>query len=615
MKKYFVLLSAMLVMAACAKGPQGNGTTVPEEESSAPVPVQLQANLPAVTPVTKSAIGALDKWHADQKLYVYGIPRVGLNANANATAALDLDNILIDNVQATFPGAFDPTTTTPQLVSVIRTGEEPYYYNEDRRYEFFGYYVDDAASVAPTVGTNDISLAVKINGSQDLMLAKTDKDADNVTDLNPNRLYSAYSARHGVTPNLVFKHLLSRFNVYVKSGDASVTNDITITSFAIKSKTDGTIFIAYKDHPAEENAEHPNLTVSTDENNYAHLPIWNGANGAATKRLSLDAEDKYQFEDLADTWPNRDNPLGTIMVMPYETEYEIHVGLKQTGYTAENETITTYTVKFADLLSPDQDPKGTTGRPEITELDSKAMPGHQYDLNVVVYGLQEIKVTVSLQEWVDSGNFVVDQDEDQAIAINIADLDDNSQPNYGKGTLANPLAMTVGGADYPITATTVPENQTLTYSSSNGAVATVSESGLIHAVAAGDAKIIITAAPTDKQPEGGYRVIRVRVTGSGPAPVVFTPVGVDFAGVEMTGNETKNIRELFTLSAGYTGTLTYAITGVNDGNFFTLDGSNLTAGAADASAHTVTVTVTAPADNGNNFSETTQAIVFNVAAN
>lgn len=624
MKKYFVLLSAMLVMAACAKGPQGNGTTVPEEESSAPVPVQLQANLPAVTPVTKSAIGALDKWHADQKLYVYGIPRVGLNAEASATAALDLENILINNVQATFPGAFDPTTTTPQLVSVIRTGEEPYYYNEDRRYEFFGYYVDDAASVAPTVGTNDISLAVKIDGSQDIMLARTDKDADNVTDLNPNRLYSAYSARHGVTPNLVFQHLLSRFNVYVKSGDPSVTDKITITSFTVRSKTDGTIFIAYKDHPAQEDEEHPNLTVSSEENNYAYLPIWNGANGAATKRLlySLTGEEqKYDLKFKVDeevnnnNWPARNNPLGTIMVMPYETEYEIKVGLKQTDYTAENETITTYTVKFADLLSPDQDPKpqdpsNPNPRPGITELDTQALPGHQYDLNVVVYGLQAIQVTVSLQEWEDSGNFVVDQDEDQAIAINIAELD-----NSGEGTAANPLGLVAGGADYKITATTVPADQELTYESNNESVATVivNENGVfIHPVAAGDAKIIITADPTPKQPEGGYRVIRVRVTG----PVVFTPsAGVDFDNVVMTFGDSKDISTLFTLSDGYTGTLTYGITAGNEGDYFTLTGSNLTiTGADDGLAHTVTVTVTAPADNGNNFSGTTQAIVFNVAA-
>lgn len=619
MKKYFVLIAATLVLAACAKGPQangngnGNGNAVPEND--APVPVQLQANLPAVTPVTKSVIGALDKWHEDQKLYVYGIPRVGLNADASATAELDLGNILINNVLAAFPTGFDVTDTDAQPVDVIRSGDEPYYYNEDRRYEFFAYYVDDAAgnAPAPTVGANNISLAVTIDGSQDLMLAKTDKEADNVTDLNPNRLYSAYSARHGVTPNLVFKHLLSRFNVYVKSGDATVTNAITITSFTIKSKTDGTVFIAYKDHPAEEDATHPNLTVS--DANVTYLPIWNGDNGAATKRLSLDAENKYQFEDLADTWPERNNPLGTIMVMPYETEYEIKVGLQQAGYTAEDETITTYTVKFADLLSPDQDPKGTNGRSEITELDSQAMPGHQYDLNVVVYGLQEIKVTVSLQDWVDAGNFVVDQDEDQAVAIKIDDLD-----NSGKGTAANPLGLVVGGADYQIFATTVPADQELTYESNNESVATVivNDNGVfIHPVAAGEAKIIIKAAPTDKQREGGYRVIRVRVTSSGPAPapVVFTPVGVDFAGVEMTGNQTKDISTLFTLSAGYTGTLTYAITDGNAGNFFTLNGSNLTAGAADASAHTVTVTVTAPADNGNNFSETTQAIVFNVAAN
>lgn len=524
MKKYFVLLSAMLIMAACAKDPQGNGTAVPEEESSAPVPVQLQANLPAVTPVTKSAIGALDHWHANQELYVYCIPRVGLNSAASANAALDLDPeaILINNVLAEFPGdpvvasdpaAFDTEKTTPQRVNVYRVNTEPYYYNEDRRYEFFGYYVDDAASVAPTVGTDNISLAVKIDGSQDLMLAKTDKDADNVTDLNPNRLYSAYSARHGVTPNLVFKHLLSRFNVYVKSGDASVTNDITITSFTIKSKTDGTIFIAYKDHTLAGDEDHPDLIVSsTDEGEY--LPIWNGTNGTANNRLLLGAADKYQFEDLADTWPARNNPLGTIMVMPYEEEYEIKIGLTQEGYTYEDETFTTYTVKFADLLSPHKDPKDQNNdRPEITdsELDSKAMPGHQYDLNVVVYGLQAIQVTVSLQDWVDSGNFVVDQDEDQAIAINIADLDDAHSENYGKGVAANPLGM-VKDTDYQIAATTFPENQALSYDSSNPDVAEVSGSGLIHAKAAGDAKIIITAAPTDKQPEGGYRVIRVRVT-------------------------------------------------------------------------------------------------------
>ena len=387
MKKYFVLISAMLVMAACSKGPKESVTTVPEEESNAPVPVQLQANLPAVTPetlttitpVTKSAIGALDNWHAGQKLYVYGIPRVGLNADASATAALDLGNILINNVLAAFPTGFDVTDTDAQPVDILRTGndtpddntdDEPYYYNEDRRYEFFGYYVDDAASVAPTVGTNDISLAVKIDGSQDLMLAKTDKEADNVTYLNPNRLYSAYSARHGVTPNLVFQHLLSRFNVYVKSGDASVTNLITITSFAIQSKTDGTVFIAYKDHPAQEDAEHPNLTVS--EANVTYLPIWDGTNGYAEKRLldgrldfapediftnNLTADQKYTSAIL-DTWPSRTAPLGTVMVMPYEEEYVIKIGLKQAEYYGGNkETITTYTVRFADLLSPDQDPK------------------------------------------------------------------------------------------------------------------------------------------------------------------------------------------------------------------------------------------------------------------
>jgi len=514
MKKYFVLCtSALMALIACDKGSKEVPATAGSEDA---VPIELSAQLPAAvfaTP-TKSAIGALDSLHKDQKLYVYCVPRTGSASDAE----LDLEHILIDNVQATFPEGFGQAGTRThekQKVSIINTGTEPYYYSEDRRYEFFGYYVDDAASVNPTVGTESISLAVKVDGSQDILLAKTNKEEDNDgPDILPSRLYSAYSARHGVTPKLDFQHLLSRFNVYVRSGNERITNDITITSFAIRTKTDGTVYIAYKDHPETEDDQHPSLVVSEDVNNYTYLPIWNGTNGNATKRLSsaLTGEEKY-ISGLQDGWPGKQNPLGTILVMPYETEYEMKIGYTQEGYSG-GESVITYTINFEDLLPASKDPKlqnaGDTEAADVA-LDVRSQPGHQYDLNVVIYGLGEVEVTVTLQDWEESGSFVVDQDEDQAIAINIADLDTPTSDNYGKGKLETPIELSVNGT-YTIVATTFPEGQTLSYSSSKESVATVSADGVITAVAAGDAKIVITAPATESRPEGGYRVIRVHVT-------------------------------------------------------------------------------------------------------
>ena len=38
------------------------------------------------------------------------------------------------------------------------------------------------------------------------------------------------------------------------------------------------------------------------------------------------------------------------------------------------------------------------------------MKGHQYDVNIVVYGLQQVRVNVTLTPWEDGGSIVVDQD-------------------------------------------------------------------------------------------------------------------------------------------------------------------------------------------------------------
>ncbi len=545
MKKYLIAtLAIVMAMTACRRTmyneevPPQAASTTDAAETGAPAAIELGSNLQAN--VETKSLGALDDWINDsQKLYIFGISRVQSNNDpASAVEDADLDlamdpqtqkypGILINNVLAQFPGDFDNTKDQEkQKVNVFNPDgqgdePEPFYYNESKRYEFFGYYVDDAVNgtPAPTIDADNITLPIIINGAQDIMLATTDKLDDNTADINPNRLYSAYSSRKGIRPNLIFKHQLSRFNVWVKSGDdATLTGKMHIETLSFETETQGTLYIANKAQATTA----PYLEVT--EGHKSFIGIWHGsqgfsADGEEEKRLdsSLEAANKYTYNPTT-SWTK----AGTLLVMPGEREYKIKVGLTQTGYSGP-EVIANYTINFADLVKPSEDPKGARSDENYVP-DAKAEAGHQYDVNIIVYGLQEIEITVTMSEWKDAGSFVVDQDSDDEVAIAIAqDANYVDDPNYDKdyqGDANHPLVMEVG--DHINLAPTAESNFT-SITSSNGAVATVTGidddvKGVVTAVAPGDAKIILKAAPIlegeHRRPEGGYRVVNVHVNGT-----------------------------------------------------------------------------------------------------
>lgn len=529
-KLIWIALAATLALVSCKKETgQPQVTEEPEATEAAkeaPVAVQFSTIMPDV--IETKGLGPLDEWRAEQKLYVYGIARKMATEGepATATTAQPLDftpetGIFIPNKIITFPSDFFPTTpspswsSSPRDVNVYRVNDgvtkEPYFYDEDRRYEFFGYFVDDAADAVdndgnpnPTQGENDITLGVTINGSQDIMLAHADKDADNEAyGLNPNRLYSAYSARRGVKPNLSFEHQLSRFNVYIRSGSTNdaVTAGMTVSTVKVKTLTKGTLTIATK-----EKLQGLAATAQTE----ADLPIWN----AAGVRLDDDIEvatGKYVFQPTT-AWPARTAPVGTIMVMPGETKYEIKVGVKQEGYS-QGEVESTYYVDFSKILAPTQDPKTDHGTTDPDALDTRAMAGHAYDVNMVVYGLETIDITISMSEWLDAGSFVINPEDDSEIKVTPS-LDPNTPAESGNGKHGTPYVIKTG-VPYQIVLACDPElesAQTVTYASKNEAVATVSAAGVITAVAPGTTRITINVSPTEDRPEGGYAEVWVTVS-------------------------------------------------------------------------------------------------------
>lgn len=542
MKKHLIAsLALMLALIACKRETQ-QPEVDPVDPETEQMAMTFTAKMPRVKVDTKSEIGALEnKWHTKQDLYIYGIARQGLDAQAPVTAPLDFTEetgLFINNKLITLPESFDHDVITPQSVQVYRVlpdGESlgiPFFYDDEhRRYEFYGYYADDAwlgepmrtydnvtdsltdngnKVPVPVIGEEGITLPVKINGSQDLLLARTSKDADNEPKLNIGRLYSGYSARRGVVPNLIFEHQLSRFNVYVRVGD-ELADRLTLSTLAVETYTDGTLHIANKDQYGNP----PYLEVDR-EGERSFIGIWDGTFGAAKKQLdnSIKAEaDRYQLPLVTRSgWV--DAEVGTIMVMPGEKSYKIRIGLKQAGYKDGTEFFTEILFSFDDLLLPSQDPKGPGGVPDPEVLDSKAEPGHQYDLNVVVYGIQQMNVSVSLSEWAEGGRFVVDEDKEVEIHLG---LDVPGDPKYLKGTKDNPIDLDLADTEiYALNATTQPKDREIHYSSYRTDIVDVTENGLVMPVSRGKTYLSLSVDPFNTYPYGGYRRVWVQVSGERP---------------------------------------------------------------------------------------------------
>lgn len=551
MKKHLIAsLALMLALIACKRETQ-QPEVDPVDPETEQMAMTFTAKLPRVK-VTKSEIGVLEnKWNPRQDLYIYGIARQGQDAQAPANAPLNIsEGRFIDNKLISLPESFDYDVITPQSVMVYKELPDdergflgvPYFYDDEHsRYEFFGYYADDAWRAeamknknggdslteyghkvpVPFIDEKGITLPVEINGSQDLLLAHTNKEADNVHKINSARLYSGYSARRGVVPNLVFEHQLARFNVYVRAGD-NLSDRLTLTTLAIETYTEGTLHIANTDQ-----FNNPPYLEVNREGNRPFIGIWDET---FTKQLddSIDKEGlKYNLPLVNfNGWFN--TRMGTLMVMPGEKEYKICVGLRQRGYNNGQEFRTSIVFSFDDLLLPSQDPKGVEGVSDPEVLDSKAEAGHQYDLNIVVYGIQQMDMSVSLSEWAEGGSFVVD--EDKEVEIRLA-LDMPDDPMYGFGTKDNPIKLDLADSQsYELNATTVPEGREITYTSKNTDIATVSNDGIIYPGLVDEGAktyIAMSVEPFSTYLYGGYRRVWVEVFGELPTETLVVNVPQD----------------------------------------------------------------------------------------
>lgn len=384
-------MCATAMMASCAKDKTialDNGADGTPEEIILGAGQYLSAEVEQGQPMKAASrgigsvgdLGTENNWNGET-VYVYGI----------VPALTEKDGqFAINGEAATAPAGTAGATVTSTLA--WKETDKHYYYDGNNLYDFYGCHVDDAATEAMTIPTGTdlttagFSVPVTIDGTQDLMVAMPDKDADingNGEVTATDNLYSAWSSRRGVKPNLVFKHVLTRLTFKAKCGDASApAQPVKITSIQVTGAiSDGTLTVI----PANSGTQ--GFVAGTTTANFA---LMGPDLDPKTQKLA-----NFSGKDITNVDPEDFDQIGASMMLVPGGEYTIVITTEQD--MNNNSTI-------------DANEKGTITK-KITYTGG-FVAGTNYNINITVYGLQEIAVNATLTAWNEAGEDIeIDPDD------------------------------------------------------------------------------------------------------------------------------------------------------------------------------------------------------------
>lgn len=389
-KEWLLAMCATAMMASCAKDKTialDNGADGTPEEIILGAGQYLSAEVEQGQPMKAASRGigsvgdlaATNNWNGET-VYVYGIVGDTLFA--------------INGEAATAPAGTAGATVTSALQWATA---KHFYYDGNNLYDFYGCHVDGAATEAMTIpdttklAENGFSVPVTIDGTQDLMVAVPDKSKDiegNLEVTTTDNLYSAWSSRRGVVPNLVFKHVLTRLTFQAKCGNAVAYEDgkeVYITSVQVKSvKNKGTLTII----PTDGNQQ--GFTASTVDTDVIDFSLMKAPSAPDTSK-KLETFEKVEIEGTKD---DDFAQIGVPMMLVPGTEYEIVISTEQDADGS------------GDI---DANEKGSITQ-KITVADG-FVAGKNYNVNITVYGLEEISIDATLTAWEAGEDIDINPDE------------------------------------------------------------------------------------------------------------------------------------------------------------------------------------------------------------
>ena len=375
MKRIFLFVLAAAAMTVACQKNQVNPDVDPLDDGT-PVPVVFGTNVATVS--TRAAVE--ESFSATDAIHVYGIKTEATTLTAGG------DMFLVEDHELTAP-----------FTTKNNTLEGVYYGANKETYSFYGYYVGGANTGDVVYGTDaaTITVPVTIDGDDDLMIACTNK-SDDLSKRDASKgdapalkdLYSAKSARRGVTPKLVFNHKLVRFDFKFTDGSGLQSTDdksVWVEKVAVSSVAEGELFINHTEQKdtliLKDGAKAVDLTAGQLESEFVAPADQPDATYTPLVKFGKDA--LYDDADVHATIMAMLLPEGT-------SEYPVKLYLGQTGATIDSNKPQVLTLTM---------PEG-----------KKFEEGKKYTVTITVYGLEAVIVDVTVNPWTSGGSFTYDPD-------------------------------------------------------------------------------------------------------------------------------------------------------------------------------------------------------------
>jgi hypothetical protein len=244
-------------------------------------------------------------------------------------------------------------------------------------YRFYGYIYDDAIINGIERRDDRIDIALKITGGQDVMLAYSDPQVtydalgDEFTQEAKDNIlkysYSEYTAKQNIYPQLLFRHLLTRFKFKMVAGQMEEERTIHLKSIRILSPSEAKFTVAHK------NVENMGLFFNENDEDRLELREKNGS--------PLNPNVYY----INTHTPSEKVDVGEYLMVAPKVDYVAEV----TVY--EDETHREY-----------------TNRIPLKSKEGSFPAGTEYLVTFTIFGIMDVRVDTELIGWIDGGTYEYD---------------------------------------------------------------------------------------------------------------------------------------------------------------------------------------------------------------
>ncbi len=384
MKNRIYILLMICLLASCNLEPyMGYTDTIYE-----PIPVLLSVG--TSTAGNTKAGGSIDSeniWSwKDAKVHVYSFSS---DAETFGHCSTDGDDkCLIDGAADGCSQAGRVAMVDEQTRHLIWECEDsyPHFPVGFDSYDFYAYYIDDCAVEASDIVREKdyIQMPVTITGAQDIMTGRAELGEEYLDELGfdeqqkqsiQESMYSAYTAHHGVHPELYFKHHLVKLTFEAYTAREEAVN-VTIQEISVKSRTNAVFTAVHRDTTMV------GLDFSGDTDKESLYLMERDYKSILTR-------DKYRM-----SWSDADESLSVYDRTPLKLGGALLVA-------PEESYVCTLLIKAKEM---DDIPYEF----EINSPDGEFLEGNHYVVRLAVYGKFAIERDVVVMDWADGGNYDID---------------------------------------------------------------------------------------------------------------------------------------------------------------------------------------------------------------